>query len=237
MMEQQTLPKQQTTVERDALFPTEEKPALTTSDVIIIGENSAAKVHDSQGDTDDVPVERLEVHTVEQLFDSFYDGYVAFANDPSPRYVYHLPKKFKNDTEVYVEHNRAEVAEQKRQDLIAYARVAFINGDIQLQADNVPIDAPITVDTIAEAIVSDGIIRAQVRYHEAHAGIDLSQQPAHVSAEVVEDQGEDKSGFFDLVKSFGHRAFQTLSLHSGEVALPPTRPLPTVAIEYVDSSK
>lgn len=236
MMEQQTLSNQQTNVERAALFPPEEKPTLTTSDVIIIGEDSLAAAS-IEASKEEGAGERLEVATVEQMFNGFYDSYVAFANDPSPTYVYHLPKKYRFDTEVRIEHNRAEVAEQKRQDLIKYARVAFVNGDIQLQPDNVPFDAPITVDTIAEAIVTDGIMRAQDRYDEARAGFDATDQPGHISVEQDSESAEDKASFMELVKSFGARAFHSLNLHSGEVTLPPTRTLPTVAIDYTGAAQ
>lgn len=88
MMEQQTLPKQQTTVERDALFPAEEKPTLTTSDVIIIGENSVeapltdeeryertlqGAVNQSLKELDDVLVLKVTNELVTQVFRDNYD--------------------------------------------------------------------------------------------------------------------------------------------------------------------
>lgn len=233
-MEQHTLPKQQTTVERDALFPPEEKPELTTSDVIIIGEDALAQA--DQSETTERPEATREVPSADRLFESFYDNYVAFSNDPSPIYVYHLPKKFPRDTEVYVEHNRAEVAEQKRQQLIEYARVAFINGDIHLDGSTIALRGPITVDSIAEAIVTDGIIRAQIRYDEALPESPVTY-PAHVTVEHARpSHDEESTGFFDMFKSFGARAMKTLTLHSGEVTLPVTRTLPTVPIEQVSSA-
>ena len=233
-MEQQTPPNQQTNVERAALFPPEEKPALTTSDVIIIGEDMAKAGSAEVASSPEQTEARLEVATVEQMFDSFYDSYVAFANEPSETYVYHLPKNHRFDTEVHTELNRAEVAEQKRQELIKYARVAFINGDIHIQPHNVPTKAPVSVDTIAEALVADGILRAQVRYSEVREGFDATSQPGHVGVEQSDETPEDKASFIELVKSFGARAFHSLSLHSGEVTLPPTRTLPTVPIQHVE---
>ena len=127
------------------------------------------------------------------------------------------------------------MAAQKRRELQEYVRVAFVQGNISLDASNVHLSGQINVDTISDAIVTDGILRAQQRYDRL-----LSQStelPTHVTiseAPAVDDQ--ETATFFNQVKEFGARAFRAITLHSGEILLKDdlaTRPLPTTKVEAV----
>lgn len=165
------------------------------------------------------------------MLDSFFDNYTAFVNDPSPKYIYELPAKNRFDTGVYREFDRAEVADQKLADLRSYINVAFREGHLAIDPAILPTRGIVTVDSICDAIVTDSLIRAQVRFDEQHPEWQQQTQPGHIVVEAEAQPDADNKTFFDMMKGFGSKAMQALSLHSGEVTLPPTKTLPTVPVE------
>ena len=204
---------------RDALSPSEPK----TEDVIILGENSAQPNFENH--TEAIEAQGI---SIADLLDTFYDGYVEFASDPSPTYVYHHSPKHRYDTGVHFEYNREEVAANKRAELEQYAVVAFRQGHLSIDPELLAGETrPITTDIISEILVTDGIMRAQVRYDESR-GIHTEGLPTHVSAEVATADEETNISFFEQVKHLGAKALRAITLHSGEISLSndtPTKPL------------
>ena len=169
-------------------------------------------------------------YSIVKMFDSFYDGYVEFASDPSPTYVYDIPAKHAFDAGVHREYDRAEVLAEKRAELENYSMVAFREGHLSIDPSLLAGETrPITTDIISEILVTDGIMRAQIRYDESHFEPNAAGLADLVSVETTTEQQETDTSFFEQMKHLGAKAFRAITLHSGELDISndtTTKPMP-----------
>lgn len=176
----------------------------------------AAALPPTVPETENAPAPKVDA----DLFTSYFDNYVTFLNETPKTYVYEISAKFPEDTSVYQEYDRDVVAEQKRQELTRYVRVAFANGHLAIDPSILPEGQLLTVDTLADAMVTDSILRAQERYDEAHLEISAVDLPAHVARSETATNEQQRQTFFGQVAQLGARAFQAITLQSGEVTIP-----------------
>ena len=213
---------------RDDLSPDTEK-------VIIIGEDSVSPPVEPAHGAEVLPPARLQA-----VLDSYFDSYVAFANAPSETYEYHLGKRFPLDSEVHYEENRAEAAQAMLADLSRYVHTAFAQGQLAVEASELPNEGIVTIESISNAATQRMLARAQERYEASvAAALDTTQYPAHISPEIRPVETPDDRTFGEIIRAAGEsfrglggRALGLL-LVSGPIQTV-TQTTPTVAMKEVE---
>lgn len=148
--------------------------------------------------------EKLDETTPSFSFAPFFDGFVEFANDPSPVYVYDVEPRHVYDNGIHQEYDRAEIVEHKYQELVGYIRTAFTQGDIPVDPSILRSDKPMTIDEISDAIATHEVLLAQERYDQARMPVKRSDLPAHI--EVGSTEKKLPSPLLQIALDFGAQA-------------------------------
>jgi hypothetical protein len=168
--------------------------------------------------------EQHEAHeAVTRLFESMFDDYVATLADPRKEYEYDTGRTtlksvnpLQESQPIYSTTSRAEVLETKRADIEFYVKGAFTSDSFQFDATILPKTGQVTMATLCEAFIEDGIARAQSRL-EGNEGTD----DAEASAESLT--------FSDVLRQGGLKVGGAV-LNAIQYVLPPiSKPIQTIS--------
>ncbi len=184
--------------ERDALYPSE--PSTDTNEVIIRGEDAyTVPTGSEQSEAAGLEPETSE-HTVHALFDSMFDQYVRSKNDPSITTEVGTGETTRFGVPKTRQIGNEEIARIQYGYLHKYVEGSIVSGDLAVSSEFLRDVEQVSLKTLGDAYIKQGIATAEIRYQRAQEAASL-RQPGHIEVVNEDPDPETTSKFVEVLEA------------------------------------
>lgn len=174
---------------------------------------SQAEIQPTINDSGEDSALRPEV--TRRFFDGMFDEYVRILNDPFISHTFDTKKVDNDNQPIFETLDNVKIAQMKLAELHDYAKGSMISGDLQFDAQSLPRNGLVTFDSICEAYVNDGVLKAIERREQS--------QPDHIRVSQHDPNPKITHAFMEIIEKIKDPVHSLgIDVMLGKIGLGPT---------------